>query len=248
MKDFTKKMITIQQNLNAPKNQKNTFGNYKYRSCEDIQEALKPLLSKEGLLQIISDEIVLVDNRFYVKATVRVTDGDNEIMVSALAREAQIKKGMDEAQITGATSSYARKYALNGMWNIDDNKDADTNEQQKEIKARDKKAQDKKPPKIKYTESYLKNAITNYLETISLNPIAHIKAINSLDLKKYLSPDKIDDSYKNDLKKHIETRNLNLTEYLLSNGGEPKSEGFKNEVEEFNWLLEQYDKLNKKGK
>lgn len=128
MSDFYKKMIKVQATLNAPKGQFNSFGKYHYRSCEDIMGALKPLLAAEGLFQSVSDEIVMIGDRHYVKATVTVTDGQTSVTNSALAREDRDKKGMDGAQVTGAASSYARKYALNGMWNIDDSKDADTNE------------------------------------------------------------------------------------------------------------------------
>jgi hypothetical protein len=120
------KLIKIQKELKAPKNQFNKFGNYNYRSAEDILEAVKPLLIKEGLLLTISDTIECVNNRVYVKATVTVVDGDFTHSVSAFARESETRKGMDDSQITGATSSYARKYALNGMFCIDDTKDADT--------------------------------------------------------------------------------------------------------------------------
>ena len=128
MSDFYKKMIKVQATLNAPKGQFNSFGKYHYRSCEDIMGALKPLLAAEGLFQSVSDEIVMIGDRHYVKATVTVTDGQTSATNCALAREDSDKKGMDGAQVTGAASSYARKYALNGMWNIDDSKDADTNE------------------------------------------------------------------------------------------------------------------------
>lgn len=128
MADFYKKLIKVQATLNAPKSQFNSFGKYHYRSCEDIMGALKPLLAAEGLFQHVSDEIVMIGDRHYVKATVTVTDGEMSVSNSALAREDRDKKGMDGAQVTGAASSYARKYALNGMWNIDDSKDADTNE------------------------------------------------------------------------------------------------------------------------
>ena len=119
------KLISIQAALKAPKSQRNTFGNYNYRSCEDILEALKPLLKQEGLLLTISDSIEFIGNRFYVKATATVTDGEKEVAVTAYAREEETKKGMDGSQITGAASSYARKYALNGLFAIDDTKDAD---------------------------------------------------------------------------------------------------------------------------
>lgn len=119
------KLIKIQNELNVPKNQRNTFGNYNYRSCEDILEALKPLLKKENLFMTISDELVNIGERYYVKATVKIGDGTKEMEISAYAREEENKKGMDGSQITGASSSYARKYALNGLFLIDDSKDSD---------------------------------------------------------------------------------------------------------------------------
>jgi hypothetical protein len=120
------KLIKIQGKLKVPKGQTNSFGGYKYRSCEDILEAVKPLCVAEGLLLVVTDEIVAVGDRVYVKATVTLIDGDKAVTVSAFARESLVKKGMDDSQITGAASSYARKYALNGMFLIDDTKDADT--------------------------------------------------------------------------------------------------------------------------
>jgi hypothetical protein len=129
MKSLIAKMVKIQSELKAPKNQTNAFGKYKYRSCEDIIEAVKPLLTREGLYMSISDEIICKGEgqsaRFYVEATVSVTDGENTILTKASARESFDKKGMDDSQITGSTGSYARKYALNGCWGIDDTKDAD---------------------------------------------------------------------------------------------------------------------------
>ena len=118
------KLAAIQTKLHAPKNQKNTFGGYNYRSCEDILEAVKPLLA--GLVLTITDEVTEVGGRIYVKATARLTDGKDAMTATAFAREAESRKGMDESQITGSTSSYARKYALNGLFLIDDNKDADS--------------------------------------------------------------------------------------------------------------------------
>ena len=118
------KLAAIQTKLHAPKNQKNTFGGYNYRSCEDILEAVKPLL--DGLVLTITDEVTDVGGRIYVKATARLTDGKDAMTATAFAREAESRKGMDESQITGSTSSYARKYALNGLFLIDDNKDADS--------------------------------------------------------------------------------------------------------------------------
>lgn len=123
---FITKIAKVQNELKAPKNQYNNFGNYKYRSCEDIVESVKPLLAKQGLALIITDDIALVGDRYYIKATATITDGENEITTTAFAREPLDKKGMDESQITGASSSYARKYALNGLLAIDDTKDADS--------------------------------------------------------------------------------------------------------------------------
>ena len=132
------KLIKIQSELKAPKNQKNTFGKYKYRSCEDILEAVKPLLSREGLLLTLTDTIEQIGNRFYVKAKVTLTDGTETVENTAYAREEETKKGMDGPQVTGTSSSYARKYALNGLFCIDDTKDADTDEYKTETVERNK--------------------------------------------------------------------------------------------------------------
>ena len=121
-----KKLTEVQRNLKANKSKYNSFGKYRYRSCEDILEAVKPLL--EGVTLVISDEVVLVGDRYYIKATAVIKDvetGETESS-TAYAREPLDKKGMDESQITGTASSYARKYALNGLLCIDDTKDADT--------------------------------------------------------------------------------------------------------------------------
>lgn len=118
----------IQSELNAPKNLYNSFGKYSYRSCESILEAVKPLLQKYEAEVVLTDEVISVGDRIYVKATAIYTCKDDEVIVTAFAREPQAKKGMDEPQITGTASSYARKYALNGLFLIDDNKDADTDE------------------------------------------------------------------------------------------------------------------------
>lgn len=116
----------IQHKLKAPKGQYNSFGKYNYRSCEDILEGVKPLLKEHNLALLIDDEIVQIGERYYVKATAKITDGREIVSATAYAREPDTKKGMDESQITGATSSYARKYALNALLCIDDTKDADT--------------------------------------------------------------------------------------------------------------------------
>lgn len=122
-----KELIIIQSKLKAPKSQFNRFGNYKYRKAEDILEAVKPLLAEQGCTLIITDDIVMVGNRIYVKATATIKNGKGETeTTTGFAREEETKKGMDGSQITGASSSYARKYALNGLFAIDDNQDSDT--------------------------------------------------------------------------------------------------------------------------
>ena len=127
MSDLKEKLMQIQQELKAPKNQYNSFGNFNYRSCEDILEAVKPLLQIYKVVLVLSDEVVSIGDRVYVKATAKIFDaeGDLEISNTAWARESVDKKGMDDSQITGTASSYARKYALNGLFLIDDAKDAD---------------------------------------------------------------------------------------------------------------------------
>lgn len=123
---LTQRVGDIQHKLKAPKGQYNSFGKYNYRSCEDILEGVKPLLKEHNLALLIDDEIVQIGERYYVKATAKITDGREFVSATAYAREPDTKKGMDESQITGATSSYARKYALNALLCIDDTKDADT--------------------------------------------------------------------------------------------------------------------------
>lgn len=130
-----KKLLNIQTELKAPKGQKNTFGNYKYRSCEDILEAVKPLLKENNVTLQLTDKIEFLGDRYYIKATAILIDTEDTkggeiacIENTAYARESETKKGMDDSQITGTASSYARKYALNGLFCIDDTKDADTNE------------------------------------------------------------------------------------------------------------------------
>ncbi len=123
--NITDWLSDIQQKLKAPKGQTNNFGKYKYRSCEDIVEAVKPLLEKHRLALILSDELVNIGDRYYIKAEAKIIKGDSCIAVYGYAREALDRKGMDVSQITGTASSYARKYALNGLLAIDDTKDAD---------------------------------------------------------------------------------------------------------------------------
>lgn len=141
-----KHLIAIQSKLKATKGRWNSFGKYHYRSCEDILEAVKPLCAEEGCILLLSDEMVLVGERYYIKATAALKTPESEFIVSGYARESDDKKGMDASQITGTASSYARKYALNGLFCIDDNKDADTDEYQHEKKSRETKAK----PEVKY--------------------------------------------------------------------------------------------------
>ena len=137
-KNIYQKLCYVQLNLKAPKSQYNRFGNYNYRNCEDIQEALKPLLKEMSAALVISDELIQVGEWYYIKATVIFFDADTGESISntAYAREEDAKKGMDVSQVTGSTSSYTRKYALNGLFCIDDTKDADTLQGQKELQGK----------------------------------------------------------------------------------------------------------------
>ncbi len=125
MKKLIKRLNKIQTDLKAPKNQYNNFGKYNYRSCEDIIEAVKPLLG-DDLVLLLNDKVVNIGNKNYIKATAVLIDGENSLKANGWAREAETQKGMNDAQLTGSSSSYARKYALNGLFAIDDTKDADT--------------------------------------------------------------------------------------------------------------------------
>ena len=138
-----KKLIKVQQELKAPKNQRNNFGNYNYRSCEDILEALKPVLAAHDATVFISDKVVVKENLWaYIESTATFVDIETgeSISTTAFARETENKKGMDSSQITGSASSYARKYALNGLFLIDDSVDADTDEQHRQTSGAKQKA------------------------------------------------------------------------------------------------------------
>ena len=165
------KLMRIQAKLKAPKGQRNTFGNYNYRSCEDILEAVKPLLAEEGCTLTLSDEIELIGDRYYIKATATLKSDKEEIQVSAYAREEQAKKGLDSAQVTGAASSYARKYALNGLFCIDDTKDPDTDEYTKQ-KAKAEKTLKKE---LSYRDKVI---ITAKERGISFNELAKDYGLN----------------------------------------------------------------------
>jgi len=174
------KLLAIQTKLKAPKGQYNSFGKYSYRSAEDILEAVKPLNAEQGLLLTITDEIKEIGGRVYVVATATVSDGTDELKVSAFAREPENKKGMDESQITGATSSYARKYALNGLYAIDDNKDADTNEhkQQQDNAPKKQQAQKQQQQQEKgFTEKELHELVEKYVRNIEALGVDRAKLI-----------------------------------------------------------------------
>lgn len=144
-----KELINIQSSLKAPKNQYNKFGNYKYRSAEDILEAVKPLLKANKCTMTLSDEVIAVADRIYIKATATLkNESGDTVTTTALARESETKKGMDDSQITGTASSYARKYCLNGLFLIDDTKDADTDEHHIQTEAPKKPS---KPIKLEKT-------------------------------------------------------------------------------------------------
>lgn len=138
------KLMVIQTKIKAPKNLYNSFGKYKYRNAEGICEAVKPYLEEQQCTLRLSDEIIAVGDRVYVKATATITDIESldSISVSAMAREAEKKAGMDESQITGTASSYARKYALNGLFLLDDTKDADSDEHHTEVEEKQKRAKE----------------------------------------------------------------------------------------------------------
>jgi hypothetical protein len=145
------KLLAVQAELKAPKGQTNSFGKYKYRSCEDILESVKPLLKKYNATLVISDSLELIGERYYIKATATFQDVETDGIIenTAYARESAEKKGMDDSQVTGATSSYARKYALNGLFLIDDTKDADTDEFRNQQKSKEERDFDKKVEKDK---------------------------------------------------------------------------------------------------
>ena len=133
MTDIHEKLRAVQVELHAPKSQTNSFGGYSYRSFEDILEAAKPVLAKHGLTLVVSDDVVQVGDRIYVKATSTVTDGNESVAATGWAREAGEKKGTDESQRTGMASSYARKYSASGLLALDDSKDADTDEHRRQV-------------------------------------------------------------------------------------------------------------------
>ena len=229
------KLLAIQTKLKAPKGQYNSFGKYSYRSAEDILEAVKPLNAEQGVLLTITDEIKEIGGRVYVVATATVSDGTDTLQVSAFAREPENKKGMDESQITGATSSYARKYALNGLYAIDDNKDADTDEHKQQQDNAPKKQQAQKQQQKQQqqqakepTGQELHEIVEQYARNIEALGVERSKLIeyvcnkhnvgNLFDLKPNVLVGELKAIY---LNKKKQTEQKELVEYLQ--GGKTKT-------------------------
>ena len=185
---IVEKLSAIQQTMKAPKNLRNTFGGYNYRNAESILEAFKPYEDEYKVALIVQDDIVLVGDRVYVKATATLYDNESDecISASAFAREAAVKKGMDEAQITGAASSYARKYALNGLLLLDDTKDADSDEYKK---------QDDAMAAVPKTSADLKAAI----KKATTSKVGQVRANVWLKKNNFESVDKVPDENLSDL-------------------------------------------------
>lgn len=180
------RIIKIREELKCPKNQYNSFGKYSYRSCEDILEAVKPLLTKYELSLTISDDIVQVGERYYVKATCRIHDKEGKEIISntAYAREEEEKKGQDGSQITGTSSSYARKYCLNGLFLIDDTKDADTDEYTKETNKETKSKKEVKVEPITQDQIKLIHTLINGNEELHQKTINHYGVDSVKDMSK----------------------------------------------------------------
>jgi len=189
--NIQEKLKIIQCELKAPKSQHNNFGNYNYRSLEDINESVKPILDKVGATIVLSDDIVFMGERYYVKATATLydTESNESISVTALARETDVKKGMDSSQVTGATSSYARKYALNGLFAIDDTKDADS----EEYKTKDDKKGNAKATIQSITKAQVKE----------IRDLAEVKRIKISDLEDKKSKKRYHQHNKNKLYKTV---------------------------------------------
>jgi len=187
-----RKVQKIQRNLKAPKGQYNKFGKYKYRNAEDILEALKPLLNDYDCFINISDEIILIQDRFYVKATAKIvcSDSGESVETSAFSREALSKKGMDEGQVTGSTSSYARKYALNGLLAVDDTKDDDFSAP--EVKKPSKTTAKKEEKKFeKKTEKTPVSDIGTLIDLLAGK--MKLKALNQVISQRYITKEQKED-------------------------------------------------------
>ena len=180
------KISKIQSKLEVPKNNYNKFGKYNYRSCEDILKNVKPLLHEEGLTMTVSDELTKIGDRYYIKATVSIIDpkeGDRH-EVNGYAREEENKKGMDSMQLTGATSSYARKYALNGMFSIDDTKDSDATNTHNSKQQNKSGSHISKIRKLYQANSdKLQQPIINYLGSVGYENLSDVKKLDKKQAK-----------------------------------------------------------------
>jgi hypothetical protein len=180
------KLAKIQQELNAPKNQYNSYGKYNYRSCEDILQGLKPCLKEVGCALTITDELIVIGERYYVKATATLHDIETDKKISnvAYAREEESIKGMTSSQITGSASSYARKYALNGLFCIDDVKDADTTNKQKKTKEQKEAENEQKAIENQLISEIKVNALISKCvnENVPVEKILKLYKIESLEL------------------------------------------------------------------
>lgn len=179
-----KELIAIQSELKAPKSQFNKFGGYKYRKAEDILEAVKPLLAKQKCTLIITDDVVLIGNRIYVKATATIKNEKGECeATNGWAREEETKKGMDGSQITGASSSYARKYALNGLFAIDDNADFDTTNDEQQQTQQQAKTQAQQPASNQFNSNDLNEGLAYLSRCVSKDNLLwvfqHYKPLSS---------------------------------------------------------------------
>lgn len=186
-KNINNLLVEVQSELKAPKSQYNSFGKYNYRSTEDILEALKPILKEKNLALVVLDDVVQVSDRVYIKSTAKLSYDQESIEVTAFARESLTKKGMDDSQITGTASSYARKYALNGLFLIDDSKDADSDEFSKQNKSQKNSEQKPKQPKITLEE--VKMSLNDLVKktggdytAISAYLLKHVKSDNFNEL------------------------------------------------------------------
>ena len=178
-----KELHEIQKKLKAPKGQRNDFGKYNFRSCEDIVEAVKPLLP-DGTVLLLSDDMVNIGEFNYIKASVTIKNDTDFITSTGWARESVTKKGMDDSQITGAASSYARKYALNGLFAIDDTKDSDTNENKKEAEAAAKEVEAEKQAEVdKKAHTFVDEYTKGLLDIEVRDALMSYQTVNNVKLK-----------------------------------------------------------------
>ena len=209
MKNLHEKLQHIQATLKAPKGQRNTFGKYNYRSLEDIVEAVKPLLAELGAYILLSDQIVQIGERYYVQARAVLSDGADEIAVLGYAREPLSRKGMDESQITGAASSYARKYAMNGLLAIDDTKDADATNKHEEEETKTKTTNQKEtkptPQAQKKSNAIVEQAFFNYVTEKKDECLEHFEYSKDKFTEAIIKHFKALPTRKNSIKKIIET-------------------------------------------